>query len=76
MNQIQQVVFGMNQTGTYSVEPILFPLSQTNVNAVRSRLLELRKRESSISPSLARKALNKLDTADSQLECIQWQLNK
>ena len=41
MNQIQQVVFGMNRGGRYSVNPITFPLTQVSVDACRVQITKL-----------------------------------
>ena len=76
MNQIQQIVHGMNQGGRYSLNPITFPLSQNNVYAVRARIEQEQNALPSLSPVLARKAAKKIEHALDQLDCIQWQLDK
>ena len=76
MNQIQQVVHGMNQGGKYSVNPITFPLTQVSIDACRARIKTMKLLRPSASPALARKTLKKLDTAIDQLDCIQFQLDR
>ena len=76
MNQIQQIVFGMNQGGRYSVSPITFPLTQVSIDACRVQITKLINELPSISPVLARKTAKKMDHAIDQLDCIEWQLNK
>ena len=70
MNQVQQVVHGMNQTGRHSVNPIKFPLTQVNVDAVRAQIQKLSKH------ILFKKDERKLRIATEQLEYIEDSLQK